>query len=391
VVTADIQDTDVTRNDYFQITGSPAKVEIPSMKDTTKSSITANATIKNEGNSDTEYRYEWCAVKDQTNECGGDDDVDFASAAKLVKAGETFKPELDLTIDSTGDYWFKLVVYFGTESSGASRSFTVTSESSEGSSDSGTSGGGTPDFDESADLDTQMTQLADKVSQQSQQLSRVLALVEGGDDQSGIRDLLQVNREQLETLQDVQNKTAELNAVSRATRRLVEEGSSEAIVETYMKFNSVEMGFLVTNPLDKKKTLTFESNLPKEVKPEHIKDAAGLSVKFDANSDTYYVTGEVTLGPRETITKVVEIKDIWRIEPEQLEKTKKEATELTASLTDTNYSSQATILKGDITETIRKILRTQKESYTTPQDHILTYRENKNRLQQLEDNMKELK
>jgi len=61
------------------------------------------------------------------------------------------------------------------------------------------------------------------------------------------------------------------------------------------------------------------------------------------------------------------------------------------ALAETNYSAQGTLLKNDILETLRTIQRTQKESYTTPQEHIITYRENQVRMEAVREAVKELK
>jgi PGF-pre-PGF domain-containing protein len=113
-------------SDYWELRSSPAQVKINSIADNTIPSITADATITNEGTGDQEYRYEYCVVSNQTNQCGGGDDIDYASGSKLIKAGETWNAQLSLDkINQIGDYWFKVVVYFGTESSGASKLFSA--------------------------------------------------------------------------------------------------------------------------------------------------------------------------------------------------------------------------------------------------------------------------
>ena len=114
---------------YWEVEGSPAQVLINSITDNTIPSITANVTIENEGLSGFEYQYEWCVVSSQNNACGGGDDTFYGSAAKFLNAGEIWTTNLAATVSAAGTYWFKVVVTWGTEKSGASLQFNAVSGS----------------------------------------------------------------------------------------------------------------------------------------------------------------------------------------------------------------------------------------------------------------------
>ena len=131
----------IVTNDYWEVTGSPAQVLINSVSGTTVPDITANITIANEGLTGYEYQYEWCVVTDADNVCGGGNDTYHATAAKFINAGEDFNTTLSATVANPGDYIFKLVVYYGTESSRASRTFTATSDEEPPSGGGGGGGG----------------------------------------------------------------------------------------------------------------------------------------------------------------------------------------------------------------------------------------------------------
>jgi hypothetical protein len=83
-------------------------------------------------------------VSSESNACGGEDDVAYSSASKYINAGEDWTTTLPATVSSAGSYWFKVVVYYGTEKSGASQLFTATSggSGSGGGGGSGSGGGG---------------------------------------------------------------------------------------------------------------------------------------------------------------------------------------------------------------------------------------------------------
>ncbi len=135
----------IQTNDYWTVEGSPAQVIINSMTDVSTPSIAANVTITNEGISGYEYQYEWCVVSSVNNACGGGDDVYYASAAKYINSGEDWNTTLSATVSTAGDYFFKLVVYYGAESSGASRSFTATGDAPQPPPGGGGGGGPRPD------------------------------------------------------------------------------------------------------------------------------------------------------------------------------------------------------------------------------------------------------
>jgi len=102
---------------------SPAEVRINSIVDNTIPTITADVTITNEGDADREYQYEYCIVSDFLNKCGGADDEAYGYGAKFIKAGESWNTYLTLDLNEIGTYWFKVLVYWGGEKSGASRLF----------------------------------------------------------------------------------------------------------------------------------------------------------------------------------------------------------------------------------------------------------------------------
>ncbi len=129
-------------NDYWTVVTAPAQVIINNISDNVTPEIAANVTFTNEGTTGYEYQYEWCVVADVNNTCGGGDDVFHATAAKYINAGEDFNTTLTATVPNAGNYYFKTIVYFGTDSSGASRSFTATAPAVTPPSSGGSGGGG---------------------------------------------------------------------------------------------------------------------------------------------------------------------------------------------------------------------------------------------------------
>lgn len=87
-------------------TSSPPQVIITSMGSLIVPNITANVRITSEGYAGFEYYYEWCVVTSFNNDCGGEDDVYYASASKKINAGENFDTVLATTVATAGGYYF---------------------------------------------------------------------------------------------------------------------------------------------------------------------------------------------------------------------------------------------------------------------------------------------
>ncbi len=368
--------------DYWQATGAPSQVIINSISDSTVDSISADITISNEGNASYEYQYEWCVVDSQDNQCGGNDDIYYGQAAKLVTPGVDFNKTLTATVPDVGDYWFKVVNYYGTESSSASRSFTAVEESV-----SSAGGGNGPIIGSSVGTINQL-QLT------SQQLIEAL---DGAKEVNinvkvdGLKKLLQVSEQNTETLKDVQNKLSELKAVSNTINAVVTNNGTAPIVETFMKFNSVELHFIITNPSDKKQLVKFKQLLPKEATPESIMNADGLKVEYDPNAQNYFVSAEITLGGGESITKKVEMTDIWVFDLAELANIKKQAESYAKVLSGTQYEARGTLLVEELKSLVDSVAQSQATSYSTPQRHIVVYRNNVGKVKQIDQLMNKLK
>ena len=130
--------------DNWTVVTSPAQVIINNISSNTVPMVSANVTITDEGLSGNEYQYQWCVVSNASDTCGNANNVFDATAAKYINAGEDFNTNLTATVPTPGDYYFKMIVYFGTESSGSSRSFTALAGNPVISHNGGGGGGGSP-------------------------------------------------------------------------------------------------------------------------------------------------------------------------------------------------------------------------------------------------------
>lgn len=101
----------IERNDYWNLSGSPADVQIIEITDKIVPTITANVRIDNKGTAGSDFLYVYCIVSSEDNLCGGGDDVDSASGTAFINAGGFINVSLTLDdVISPGTYWFKVRV-----------------------------------------------------------------------------------------------------------------------------------------------------------------------------------------------------------------------------------------------------------------------------------------
>ena len=130
--------------DYWTVVTNPAQVKINSITNKVTPSITANVTITDEGLTGNEYQYEWCVVSSPNEQCGAKTNIFDEVAAKYINQGQDFNTNLTANVPNPGTYYFKLVAYFGTESSVSYQTFTAVAPTSNGGGGgSGGTGGGT--------------------------------------------------------------------------------------------------------------------------------------------------------------------------------------------------------------------------------------------------------
>jgi len=130
-------------NDYWNLSSSPADVQIIEMTDTTIPFITANVRIDNMGTAGSDFYYVYCIVDSAENLCGGNDDIDSASDTSYINAGSFINLSLTLdNIPTAGTYWFKVRARALAETLWAASTEQFIAESDDDDTGGGVSGGG---------------------------------------------------------------------------------------------------------------------------------------------------------------------------------------------------------------------------------------------------------
>ena len=141
---------------------------------------------------------------------------------------------------------------------------------------------------------------------------------------------------------------------------------------------SIVLKALIVNP-SKTKTqeAVLKAYLPKEATPEDIIELGDLKVEYDIRKAIYYVYKKFELGPGESASRSVEIRDIWLISRKEIESLTDETKELVEKLKGTAYFDTAVILQKDIEGKSSEVLNKQDEAMDSlPQTHIAVYRDN---------------
>ena len=131
------------------------------------------------------------------------------------------------------------------------------------------------------------------------------------------------------------------------------------------------------NPLGEPQTVEIKANLPSRVRTNDVLDLDGLELGYDVRNDVYYVFRDVELGPKDTVTYNIEIRDIWTIEEEDLAALDRRARQLSDRLRETDSAADARDLRSEVSRTLG-LIRTSQEVNTVlqPMQHIRAYEDN---------------
>ena len=111
-----------------------------------------------------------------------------------------------------------------------------------------------------------------------------------------------------------------LNAAQRRSLFIVNLVVCLLLLSVRVSFADLYLNVVAVNGTDVEKQKTIKAVLPRELTAEDIIDTDGLRLEYDVDASAYIVTGEVTLGAKETKTFKVLIKDLWRFEDSDVNK-----------------------------------------------------------------------
>lgn len=118
----------------------------------------------------------------------------------------------------------------------------------------------------------------------------------------------------------------------------------------------VKIKILAMNPSTAQKIDSLvKQNLPPEIKPEDVLDSAGMDIKFNADQGVYYVSKQVELEPKESLTIEVRVRNVWLVSEERLAKLRETVLNTSTALKKTKYEKTAQLLQDKVSERIAAI------------------------------------
>jgi hypothetical protein len=142
-------------------------------------------------------------------------------------------------------------------------------------------------------------------------------------------------------------------------------------------YAGIVLKVMAANPSKtEKQAVSVKAYLPKEVKPEDVVDKGDLEIAYDNQQGSYYVYGEYSLDPGQSIDRDVEMHDIWAISAAEMDSIRSEAAKTSKLLENTDYRERMSFLKQNIDLKLKEIEDRQSVPAANPERHISNYRDN---------------
>jgi len=140
---------------------------------------------------------------------------------------------------------------------------------------------------------------------------------------------------------------------------------------------------------DSPKKIDAKHYLPSEVKPEHLVETQGFTVRYDVVTGTSYLIKEEELQPEEAKRYEIEIIDIWNIAQQEIDSLKDRARAAYKLLEPTKYVESAGYLVANIKKNLENVEVSQTKKRPVAK-HISAFRVNTKRFESAEKDVEAL-
>ncbi len=149
-------------------------------------------------------------------------------------------------------------------------------------------------------------------------------------------------------------------------------------------FADIYINVMAVNGAPERKETVVKQNLPGDLKAQDIVDTNGLQLDYNVNDANYYVHTTLTLDPKESKTFRVQVKDIWKITPPQIEAIKASINKGYEQIGKPHDAQKAELLQGQL---IRKLdfIAAQSTKADSVERRIDAYRTYRKELERLEE------
>jgi len=150
---------------------------------------------------------------------------------------------------------------------------------------------------------------------------------------------------------------------------------------------NININLVVVNPAEKKtKDTPIKYYLPQELRAEDILNTSGLELDYDVDQGAYYIHGKTDMEPKESKTIKIEVKDVWRINPEEINLLKDQIENNVAMVEGKDYYEASVLLQERMIRKLDYILSQQNNYSDNVERRIEEYRAHVDVLREIRDN-----
>ncbi len=139
-------------------------------------------------------------------------------------------------------------------------------------------------------------------------------------------------------------------------------------------FADVFINVMAVNGADVAKETNVKFDLPSDVTAQDILETDGLELAYDVEDANFFVQGKVELGAKQSKTFKIRLKDVWKIDPAQVESIKSEIDEGYNKLGMAFDENKAAPLKEYLLKKIDTIVSSQTSQADSIEKRIDSYR-----------------
>ena len=143
--------------------------------------------------------------------------------------------------------------------------------------------------------------------------------------------------------------------------------------QSYSEDKNLTLKVLTVNGTEETKDKEIKQYLPEGLKREDIIDTAGLKLDYDINQGLYYVYGSLTMSAKESKEYDVIIKDIWKVDQEEVALIRAQIEEGVKTIEGTEFTDSAQIKKDTLNNRLEEILKRQTSENLSTQKRIDQY------------------
>ncbi|MBF0479857.1 MAG: hypothetical protein HQL26_10275 [Candidatus Omnitrophica bacterium] len=138
-------------------------------------------------------------------------------------------------------------------------------------------------------------------------------------------------------------------------------------------FAQLTINILTVNGTDKQKDKDVNYILPKQLKAQDIIETDGLKLDYDAEAGAFYVHGSVSLAPKASKTYKVRIKDVWKMEPKDVQDVRAQIEEGYKRMQSTEFKDKSDPKKDNLLKRLDYITEQNKKFDDQPERRIEQY------------------